>query len=170
MSDDLHRALARVDRRAVSGTFYRQCNPRYALDAVPPRALASSRWQREGDAAALHASDTPETAWAEWAKVAAGTVDARYVRRRFGALRVGVAAVDLRDPHVQRALGVSSDDLVAEDVDVCRGIAQAARALGVEALLAPSAARCGGTTLVVLPAGLVTVRVIDEAVVAPPAG
>jgi len=162
-------AVARVGRIAIDGTFYRHGNPRYPLDAVPPTALAPSRWQDEGDPASLHASDSAEAAWAEWAKASGDAVDRKYVRRRSGQIEVNVRAVDLRDHDVQKALGIAGDaDLTGDDVTTCRRIAEVARALGVEALLAPSAALHGGTTLVVLPAGLRKVRVVCEQVAAPP--
>ena len=167
-ANDVMNVLAGIEPVVVEGPYYRHGNPRYRLDEVPPKAAASSRWQREGDPAALHLSDSEQATWAEWAKVSNDAVDRTYVRRRFGRIDVSVHAVDLRDPDVQKALDIEGADLTSDDYSTCRRIADAARTLGIEALLAPSAAREGATTLVVLPAGLRRVRVICEQVLAPP--
>lgn len=51
--------------------------------------------------------------------------------------------LDLRDEDVQRALGVTRDDLVADDPAVPRAIGEQAHDAGFEAIVAPSAAGPG---------------------------
>jgi RES domain-containing protein len=48
--------------------------------------------------------------------------------------------LDLMDAEVRRALGVSEQDLIGDDLTRCQEIAQYARNAGYEAILAPSAA------------------------------
>ena len=171
-SGGLAGALASIEPVVVDGIFWRHGNPRYALDEVSPNALAASRWQREGDPAGLHLSDSEDAVWVEHAKATGHVegVDRAEVRRRLGQLYVNVRAIDLRDADVQKALDLDEADLTSDDPSTCWRIADAARTLGIEALLAPSAAVDGATTLVVLPAGLRhgTVHVVSDEIVAPP--
>jgi hypothetical protein len=101
--------------------------------------------------------------WAEWAHATGGAVapedDARYVC----GLDVDLRVLDLRDPATRKALRVTRDQLTAEWAPdapnpATMRVARAARELGVDAMVVPSAARDGGWNLAVLPHAFDRVR------------
>ncbi len=57
--------------------------------------------------------------------------------------------LDLTDPEVRERLGVDEDDVVGADWAVCQSLADRARDLGIDGVLAPSGALAGEITLVV---------------------
>lgn len=69
------------------------------------------------------------------------------MRRRVGV--DALAVLDLTDPDVRDVLGVTEDELVADDVTRCQQLAADARDAGFDGLLAPSGALDGETTLAV---------------------
>jgi hypothetical protein len=85
-----------------------------------------------------------------------------------------LAVLDLRDPATRRALRVSLAQLTgpwspdAPNAAALR-VASAARRLGVDAMLVPSAARDGGWNLAVLPAGFARMRLVRRRRETPPA-
>ena len=91
-------------------------------------------------------------------------VDPFEVRRRAGRCAVDrLAVLDLTDPIVRAALGVTVDDLVGDDYEVCQRLAQAARVAGFDGVLAPSAGLPGQRTLAVFAGVLDEGRVAVEA-------
>lgn len=65
--------------------------------------------------------------------------------RELAAIRVRLHRVlDLRDPAVLAALGVTTEELLSDEVALTRAIGEAAQHLGYEAVIAPSAARVDG--------------------------
>jgi RES domain len=72
------------------------------------------------------------------------------VRRRVGRVRVeDLRVLDLTDPEVRERLDVAVDDVVGDDWVVAKSLADRARELGFEGVLAPSGALPGELTLVV---------------------
>jgi len=64
--------------------------------------------------------------------------------RRLATIRVRFSRVlDLTSDQVRSALGIRSEDIIADDPAVPRAIGEAAHHLGYEAVLAPSAAGLG---------------------------
>jgi RES domain-containing protein len=61
--------------------------------------------------------------------------------------------VDLREPDARRAVGLSSTDLVSDQLEACQRVGFAAHSVGREGILAPSAAG-SGTVLALFPAHL----------------
>ncbi len=77
-------------------------------------------------------------------------VDPFEVRRRAGRCRTNALSVlDLTDQRTREALEVDEQDLVGEDYQRCQLCADAARAAGLDGVLAPSAGLPGQQTLVV---------------------
>jgi RES domain-containing protein len=101
------------------------------------------------------ALDAP-TVWAEWARATGGAVRPEDDRRSLCVFDADLVALDLRDAAVRAALGVSIEELVgdwsmAAPNEACLRVARRAVAAGAQAVIAPSAARPGGWTIVILP-------------------
>jgi RES domain-containing protein len=108
------------------------------------------RYHRVGDPGAWYASTTERGAWAElFRHHTSNELSPFEVRRRIGRARVeNLRVLDLTDPRVRETLGVTDDDLTR-----CQALGEAARAAGLEGVLAPSAALAGEVILVVFPSG-----------------
>ncbi len=123
----------------------------------------AGRYHRVGDPWPLYAALDRETMWAEWSHATGGAVSPDDDPRWVCALDVDLRVLDLRDPAVRRALRVSEAQLTADWAPDAANpatmrVAAAARELGVDAVVAPSAARDGGWNLVVLPGAFDRVR------------
>lgn len=168
---DLVDRLHRAPRCTVRGEYYRHTHPKARLDEPPPRVLQADRWQQPGDESVLFMSDSEATIWAEWTRKVASidadvTVEAV---RNVGCLALSTDnAVNLTDPDVLQILGITDADLNGDDTSVPHAVLAAARHLRIDVLVAPSAARAGGTTVIVLPPAIVRVEVRFEERRAPP--
>lgn len=75
-------------------------------------------------------------------------VDPFEIRRRAGRCAANeLAVLDLTDRQVRETLGIDEDALVDDDYELCQRLAQAARAAGLDGVLAPSAGLPGHRTL-----------------------
>jgi len=136
--------------RGYAGFAFRQCHPDHAgvLETVRASAAYPSRFTPPGGRfGVLDVALAPETATAE-------------LRRRAEQLGVPVAALapramltravrlrrvlDLTDPAVRDAWGLTAEDLAGGDYARCQEAAVAARADGYEAIRYPSAAVARG--------------------------
>jgi RES domain-containing protein len=125
---------------------------------LPPAqpALHAARYHQPGDPWPLYASLDRQTMWAEWAHATDGRVPPEEDPRWVCALDVDLRVLDLRDPATRRALragiaalrGPWSPD---RPNTTTLKVARAARELGVDGMIVPSAARADGWNLVVLP-------------------
>ena len=118
-----------------------------------------------------YASSQEQAAWAEPFRHFTGRgIDPFEVRRRVGAARVeDLSVLDLTDPAVREAVGLTVADLIGDDYSRTQQIALAAVEAGFDGILAPSAALPGRMTLAVFPKGMAKVSVVREAVrTAPP--
>lgn len=78
-----------------------------------------------------------------------GVAPAGFLPRELYRLRAELEVVlDLRDDAARRTIGLDERQLRSDDLAACQAIGAAAHAVGVEAILAPSAAN-GGTVLAV---------------------
>lgn len=148
--------------RAVSGTFWRQCGPRYGALETPPVALGSGRYHRKDEQPCVYASSTREAAWGELFRHVYSGVSPFEVKRRVAELQVtNLPVLDLTDSSVLARLGVQRRQLVANNYAICQQIADLAREGSDQfgGLLAPSAADPRAQTLVVFPEWRERVRV-----------
>jgi RES domain-containing protein len=105
--------------------------------------------------------------WAEWSHATGGSIDPEQNERWVCSLDVDLAILDLRDPATRRALRVTQEQLTgpwspeSPNSDT-RRVAAAARELGVDGMVVPSAARDGGWNLAVLPHAFERVRVVGR--------
>jgi RES domain-containing protein len=118
-------------------------------------AAGPGRYHRAGDPGAWYASTTERGAWAElFRHHTSSELSPFEVRRRIGRARVeNLRVLDLTDPQVREALVLTDDDLTSDDLTRCQVLGDAARAAGLEGMLAPSAALAGEVILVVFPSG-----------------
>jgi RES domain-containing protein len=154
----------------VSGTFYRQTAPRRSgLDLLDP-APASGRFHRRGGESRIYASSSKEASWGELFRHSEPGISPFETKRRMSELRVtDLRVLDLTDPELREAFGVSARLLVSNRLGPCQRLAAFVRQWPTfQGILAPSAAIPGMTTLVVFPEGLERVEVMTAAVESPP--
>jgi RES domain-containing protein len=155
---------------SLSGTFYRQTSPRRAaLDLAQP-APAAGRYHRRGGQSPVYASSSAEASWGELFRHTEPGISPFETKRRMSELQVtGLRVLDITDPSVQAALGISQRKLVGNRRGSCQQVAAFAHLWPeIDGLLAPSAAMSGMTTLVIFPQGLEYVSVRDRGVQKPP--
>jgi RES domain-containing protein len=137
--------------RVLTGSFWRQCSPKRGLVDLSDPAVTFGRYHRSGGPGVLYASSTETGAWAElFRHHEPGVVSPFQVRRLSGRVRVSdLKVLDLTDKQVRAGLGISEDELTADDLSRCQGITEQARAAGYDGVLAPSAALRGQKTLAI---------------------
>lgn len=109
-----------------------------------------ARWNHAGDPPTQYWALHPDGAWAEFVRQEELTEEheAQQIRRGLWVCRVPRGdLLDLRDPAVQEAEGVTTDDLTADDWGPCQALAERLRDRGCTGLLSPSAALPGCTNL-----------------------
>jgi RES domain-containing protein len=171
-TDRLKRAIEKCLRRLITwkGELFRSASPRYAnkddiITGVGSKA-AGARWNPPGGFRAVYASLDVETAVAEALQQFRyyGLPVSKAMPRVIVALEADLERVlDLRDGGVRRVLLVSEKRLLSEPwrEQQRKGREALTQALGrlvydldIQALLVPSAARKGGSNLIVFPANL----------------
>jgi RES domain-containing protein len=135
---------------AVDGGFvgiaFRQCHPDHAgvADTVRASAAFPSRFTPLGGRfGVLYVALAPETATAELRRRAAqlGVPVSALAPRAMLTLAIRLRRVlDLSDPAVRAAWGITLEDLASDDYARCQEVAVAAREDGYEAIRHPSAA------------------------------
>jgi RES domain-containing protein len=136
-------------------SFWHQGPVRHPLTSFPDPAVSDGRYHRRGETGVWYASDREQAAWAEMLRhFTDDGVDPFEIRRRIGRVRVvGLSVLDLTDFSVQHALGLTEADLIGDDYAATQAVAAAARDVGFDGLLAPSAALAGRLTLVIFAPG-----------------
>ena len=143
---------------------------------LPPRqpATHAGRFHRPGDPWPLYASLDRETMWAERSRASDAVVPADEDPRWVCTFEADVAVLDLRDPATCLALRVTVRQLTgawspeAPNAAALR-VTAAARRLGVDGMVVPSAAHPGGWNLAVLPAAFERLRLVRRRRETPPA-
>ena len=139
-----------MSTRQVLQDFFHQGPTKHDLDSCAQPATVDARYQTTGDPGVWYGSSMERGAWSEllrhWSSVGVSPFE---VRRRVGRATVHADVLDLTDPAVQTALGITSADLVGDDYARCQAVASAARAAGADGLLGPSAAMPGCTTIAI---------------------
>lgn len=135
-----------ITPRVVAGLVWRQTRPSSALLDFDDPARYAAPFNQVGEPGVLYTCLTTERgAWAElfrhWEQ---DDISPFEVRRRVGRAKVsGLAVLDLTDPDVARQIGITDDELVADDCTACQRVATEARNAGFDGILAPSAALRG---------------------------
>ncbi len=144
---------------------------------LPPEQPAphAGRYHRPGDPWPLYASLDSATMWAELEHASDGAVAPSENPRWVCSLDVDLRVLDLRDPATRRALRTSLAALTgpwspqSPNRAALRAMG-AARSLGVDGLVVPSAARDDGWNLVILPPAFDRVRLRSRRRRVAPAG
>lgn len=115
----------------------------------PAVARGPGRYHRAGEDGVWYASWSMRASWCEsFRHFPDAGVDPFEIRRRAGRAQVaGARVLDLTDPATRSALGLLEGDLTGDDYVLCQAVADAARAAGLDGLLAPAAALPGARTL-----------------------
>lgn len=113
--------------------------------------IQGGRWNPTESFPALYVGLSEEVVTAEFHRLALrnrrSTAD--FLPRELYRIDVTLQVVlDFTNPDTVRALGVDLEDLTADDVATCQAIGDAAHYLGIEAILAPSAAGPGSALAV----------------------
>src|SRR5260370_31448816 len=111
--------------RILAASFWHQCSPNRRLLDVADAAVTSGRYHRVGGPGVWYASSSEAGAWAElFRHHEPGGVSPFEVRRLIGRVRLrDLNILDLTNEQVRDALGVADDDLTADDLTRCQGIA-----------------------------------------------
>jgi RES domain-containing protein len=139
-----------LPRITVRGSWYRITKAGRGPFELSPEP-ADGRWQRGSIVTALYLADSAETTWAEWMRATAelGVPPDRRLPRAVWHLRVDVPrVVDLTDPELLRALGISSLRPTRRDWSRMQPVGESLWLAGARGLIAPSAAHRGHRVLV----------------------
>jgi hypothetical protein len=115
--------------------------------ADPP--LWDGRYHRRGGRATWYGSSSESAAWSELTKNPPEGVDPLETRRRLGRVVFDVLALDLTSEEVLAKLDLTREALTAQDRENCQLLADLAVGAGFEAIIGPSAALAGESTLAV---------------------
>lgn len=137
--------------RVLSGHWWHQNAPRFALLACADPAVVDARYQRRSEPGLWYASSRERSAWAELARhTTSPDLSPFQLRRRVGRVRVrNLRVLDLTDSQVRDRLSIGEEELVGDDYRRCQQLAARARDTGLDGVLAPSAALLGHQTLAV---------------------
>lgn len=144
--------IAQERGRATPRTFrvWHQGWPGKPLSWVKDPPGGPGRYHRAGGRPTWYGSTTARGAWAEFFRhFEDETVSPFEFFRRLGRADYTVFALDLSSTRVRAALGVTADELTADDLSVCQMLADLAADAGFEAVRGPSGALAGERTLAV---------------------
>jgi RES domain-containing protein len=142
-----------VERGAIDAVVYRHVAPGYAPLSGDGARRHGGRWNPPDSFGVVYTALDVRTVDDELVRSAArsGIDPATLAPRRLFTIRVRLSRVlDLTDPSVRDRLGVAVDDLTSDDLTITRAIGEAANHIGIEAILAPSAAGPGQVLAVFL--------------------
>ncbi len=156
--------------RDLSRAVWHQTRPSNHLLQFADPATYNGRYHRVGEPGVWYASFTERGAWAElFRHWGLNEVSPFEIRRRVGRARVeNLAVLDLTDPTVRDRVGVTEDELFADDLARCQQIAADARDAGFDGVLAPSGALQGEITLAVFASAIGKVSAEHSRVQRPP--
>lgn len=150
---DLIEALGRVTPARFSGIAYRQIALGYqTLSGEGARAMGG-RWNPPGSFPVLYTSPSVDVVVAEVVRKAkrAGFAPEDLMPRRLVTYSVELQRVlDLSAEPNRQLTGFSLDVVTDDDLRICQAIGEAAHYMGLEAILAPSAATAGSALSIFL--------------------
>jgi hypothetical protein len=111
--------------------------------------MGEGRYHRVGGTPTWYGSSSEAGAWAEFTRNPPAGVDLGSARRRMGRVTFEVLVLDLTDRSTLARLGITAGDLTSTDRRLCQELSAIAAEAGFEAVLGPSAAAPGETTLAV---------------------
>jgi RES domain-containing protein len=164
----MRQRIADLPPRPLSGTYFRQTDPKRQPFDLPQIALRGGRWHSAGEPWPAYASSTPLAAMLELVRGIERdlTTPPPLPTRRMSELFVDeLLVVDLANDLALDHVGLQREALLegfdlSPDTDHCRAIAAAVRERpAVLGLLVPSAALPGADVLVLYPAGFRRVRI-----------
>ena len=147
-------ALGRIDSRGPtkwSGTVYRHTAPGHDALSGEGARLFGGRWNPPESFATIYFADSLETCVAEFRRMAEGQGrgTAAFRPRALHVLRADeLEILDLSSDEALADVGLTRDDIGSDDRSRCQEVGEGAYFLGMQGVLAPSAARSSGIVLV----------------------
>jgi RES domain-containing protein len=160
--------LRKVQLVGFEGLVYRCLPAKYAsvvLSTVGSFKFGG-RYNAQGEFGVLYTSDHPETCRAERLRL---VKEQELLKNHViaGITLRCTRVLDLTDPTIRRALGVSKKDLVGDSLTLTQTLGHLAKGLGMEALRVPSAAGAGANVVVYVdnlgPGSVIAVQEVTEA-------
>lgn len=168
LTSTMRKRIADLPPRALTGTYFRQTDPKRQPFDLPQIAVRGGRWHSAGDPWPAYASSTPLAAMLELIRGIERdlTTPPPLPTRRMSELLVDdLPVVDLANELALDHVGLQREELVdgydlSPETDHCRELAATVRKRpAVLGLLVPSAALPGADVLVLYPAGFRRVRI-----------
>jgi len=132
----------------------------------PDPSYGPGRYHRAGGPGAWYASSSMRASWCELFRHfmdGPSAVDPFEVKRRAGRVKVTrLVLLDLCDPGNQATLRITENDLIGEDYAICQDLSDAARAAGLDGILAPSAGLAGHQTIALFPAAVDSGQIVEQ--------
>ena len=144
--------ISRIEPRALEVVVYRNTSLGYEALSGEGARVRGGRWNPPGSFPVVYAASDPGVAAAEISRTAQryGVAIASLLPRNLTTIRVSLVRVlDLTDDSVLASVPLPRSATTDEDLRLCEAVGDAAHYLGFEAILAPSAAAPGGTTLAI---------------------
>jgi hypothetical protein len=141
-------AERKAAKRRTLVAWHQNSPSRSILDvADPPRT--DGRYHRKGGRRTWYGSSSRDAAWAELTRNPPQDVNWEEASRRIGEVSFDLLVLDLTNLELLSQLGLTATDLVVDDRSTCQALADVAADAGFEAVLGPSAAASGESTLAV---------------------
>ena len=138
---------ARANRRTI--TVWHHGSPRRTVLATPNPPFQAGRYHRAEGRPTWYGSSTEAGAWEEFVRSLPDDVDASEFQRRIGRVKFDLITLDLTSVELHKQLEIEGPGLMADDLTLCQTLADIAASTGFDAILGPSAAVTGETTLAV---------------------
>jgi RES domain-containing protein len=141
-SPELVAAVDELDPTTYSGVAYRHQAARWNPLSGAGARSQGGRWNPPQSFSTLYLATEPETAVAEFHRMAerAGRAPQDFLPRRLYRYEVNlVGLVDLRPEEARAVVALSDTDLAADTPSACQAIGEATQYLGRAGIVAPSA-------------------------------
>jgi hypothetical protein len=163
---ELDTIVGSLGGKTITGQWWHQGPNGRPFLFCPDPSHGPGRYHRAGGPGAWYASSSMRASWCELFRHfmdGPSAIDPFEVKRRAGRVKVtGLAVLDLCDVDNQVALRIADDDLVEDDYAICQELSDAARAAGLDGVLAPSAGLAGQRTIALFPAAVDGGQVVEQ--------